>query len=50
MPLWMRIHIVKLHELFETMPLQMRAVIEAKGSPVKYFRVQLFLAGQCKLT
>ncbi len=36
MQLWMGINVVTLQKLIEMMPRRMRAVIKAKGSPMKY--------------
>ena len=36
MQLWMEINVVTLHKVVETVPHQMRSVIEAKGVPTKY--------------
>ena len=33
---WMEINLVTLQKLIETMPQRMRAVIKAKGGPMKY--------------
>ncbi len=36
MQLWMEVNVVTLQKLIKTMPQRMRAVLKAKGGPMKY--------------
>ena len=47
MQLWMEINAVTLRKVVETMPQQMRSVIQAKGGSTKRCDFYIFLARQC---
>ena len=42
MQLWMKINVVTLHKVVETMQQQMHSKIKAKGDITNYYSVQLF--------